>query len=166
MPASIEILRVNGAAPGVGTVITNLSALSADLPAATEEVCATNPVQRLVASNGYSYEIWFRFRVATAPSVLVSGLKVWGPATPPDTGVKVWMKTVSSYAQPAVPTDTTGLAQQDTNYYSEEHSLSVGGDLVSLGDVSDFVVVVLEVAPTADTGMIPAFSLSYSYVEQ
>lgn len=166
MSAVLEILRVNGASPGVGTVVTDLAALSADIPTSTPESRSANPVRRPGSGSQFSYEIWFRFRVKTAPSIKVSDLRVWGPNAQPATGVKVWLKTVADYATPVIPESSSGFTRQDTNYISEATGLAVSGDLVEVGDVSDFVVMLVEVDPAASTGELPAFSLSYSYMEQ
>jgi hypothetical protein len=168
MSASLEILRVNGVAPGVGTVVTDLAAMSADIPTSTPESRSANPLQRPGSGSQFSYEIWFRFRLNAAPSLKVSDIRVWGPANPPADGVRVWLKTVASanYAAPVVPASSSGFTRQDTNYTSEVAALVIPGELVEVGDVSDFVVMVIEVDPAASTGEMPAFQLSYSYMEQ
>lgn len=168
MSASLEILRVNGATPGVGTIVADLAAMSADVPTSTPESRSANPLRRPGTGSQFSYEIWFRFRLAAAPSLKVSDLRVWGPASPPASGVRVWLKTVASanYAAPVVPTSSSGFTRQDTNYYSEATGLTVPGELAEVGDVSDFVVMVIEVDPAASTGELPSFQLSYSYMEQ
>jgi len=65
-----------------------------------------------------------------------------------------------------VPASSSGFPRQDTNYSSEVAALVIPGELVEVGDVSDFVVMVIEVDPAASTGEMPAFQLSYSYMEQ
>lgn len=166
MSAVLEILRVNGATPGVGTVVTDLAAMSADIPTSTPQSRSSNPLRRPGSGSLYSYEIWFRFRVQTAPSIQISDLRVWGPASQPAAGVKIWLKTVANYATPIVPASSAGFTRQDINYVSEATALVVPGNLSALGDVSEFVVMLVEVDPAAVTGELPAFALSYSYMEQ
>jgi len=166
MSATIVLTKTTGASPGSETVVTGVSAMSTDSSINTSPQRIAYPIEIPAAGSEYSYENWLAFKCTGAPDTQAYNFKVWGPASQPETGVTVWVKSAAAYQTPAEPASTAGFTRQDTNYYDSSHYLTVSGTLTVSGDVTDYFVVMVQVASTASPGAMTAVTVNYSYKEQ
>jgi hypothetical protein len=108
------------------------------------------PVQILESGLNYSFEVFLRFRVDEAPNSKCSNFKIWTTGSL-STGLDITINSdaVIVYAEP-----TDGESSQGTRVsllnYTEENKLDIGGELVNIGDKSNFMVFQLEIDDTAD----------------
>ena len=166
MSATINIVKITGESPGVETVVSGISLMSLDNANNSVLTRVQGPIDIPSSGMSYSYESWIKFRCSGAPSNLCDQFKVWGPSSQPGTGVTVYMKSAAAYETPSIPSSMTGWSRQDENYYSQETALTLSGNLSSVGDSTDYLVLCVQVAPGADIGSMEEIDFNYSWREQ
>lgn len=152
-----------------GCTSTN-AATTADITAimfrANDSVAVTtaNPITIPGAGTAYSYEKWIRWECDVAPDNQCTSFKYWGPNSAPGTGLVIYAGTTDTGATPVVTDSAVATTQQDTNYTSGSE-LSIAGTLVNIDDLTDFLVLQLDVGTTAGVGDMTQQSHYYSYDE-
>lgn len=132
---------------------------------ATYSDFTSNPITIPAAGTNYSYEKWLRFRCSVAPTTQVTNFKVWGPNTQPGTGLTLYWGTTATGATPVDTDSTIATIRQDTNFYSSATAINVSGTLTASGQATDFLVMQLDVGPTATQGNMAQQTYNYSYDE-
>lgn len=142
--------------------LSKIKFLSADDPTQTID---DFPVDVPFVGKTYSYEVWLYFKAKTAPNVMVNNFMVWVTETLP-TGVNITanFSTVDTYVTPFNNKSQTGtrvnLPDRDAS-----NKLRVNGLLDSINDVSNFLVLQLEVSPSTVDASVTDFTINYQYDE-
>lgn len=115
------------------------------------------------AGINYSFELILFFRLDYPPENRVYNFQVWGAGSLPE-GFKITANEtiISEYTQPKNTESSQGARVDFSEKDSEENSILVAGELVEIGDCSDYLVLQLEVSPIAEVGVFDySFYLSY-----
>jgi hypothetical protein len=127
---------------------------------------ADAPVSIPDIGTNYSYECWMRFKCTVAPSNTCENFKVWGSGAAVETDLVITVNSdaVNTYATP-VNTDSAAGTRVDFATKGSGAKISVAGDLVNIGDKTDFSIFQLEVDPLASPGDMADQTVYYSYDE-
>lgn len=159
----MELIKVTGQSGyEIETVVTNPGLKSVD----DATTLTTNaPINILPVDTNYSYECWLRFKVDVAPSNLIDNFKIWGDGLTIATGVllSVNSSAVSTYVTPVDIQSAVGTRIDFINAIVGAEIL-LAGELVNVGDETDFLVVQEEVSPSAGAGDV-SMVINYSYDE-
>lgn len=163
MAATVQIIEKNGAG-GTGTNKTSgtITFCNADSPTPG----TSNPLIIPTAGTEYSYEKWTRLNVTVAPSTNISNLGFYTDGSNGfGTGVSLYAKAVTTYAQPAVGTGTTGYTEAFANYTSSS-PLDLGtGTFTGTGEKGDHAVLLMTVGTSATPGQVTSETVTYVYDE-
>jgi len=100
----------------------------------------------------------------TEPDTQVTNFQFWGAGTAPEAGVVLdYYKTISTYAEPEVV--TTNAAYTAVTGATEGTKASITGTLNTQGEVTDYLVMMLEVSTGASQGNMTQQTYNYSYDE-
>ena len=142
-------------------------------------VDTSNPLIVPTANTEYSYEKWLRMYIgATGPSSQITNLEFYMDGSKGwAAGIKMWAVAESTYATPAVPTETndppqapvTGTpgAMTDAFTYTSGSPLDLGtGPFSSTSsDMGSYLVAVLEVEIASSPGVIATETGTFEYDE-
>lgn len=144
---------------------TGIDLITADNCLNTSGNRTSNPITIPAAGFAYSYEKWLKFQVgAAAPDTQVTNFKFWGSGTEPEAGVVLdFYKTTDTFVTPALATTNVGYTAVSTATSSAKAAIT--GTLTTTGNDSDYLVMMLEVAPAASQGNMTQQTYNYSYDE-
>lgn len=174
MPATVIINEKNGAGE-TATDKTNgtVRAKNAD----DANVDSSDPLVIPGAGQEYSFEKWLRLEATVAPDVEITDVEFFMDGTNDyGTGVKLWGRAISAYVTPAVPAEGndppqipvngTPAAATDAFTWTSGAPLSLGaGPFSGTGDLASYVVLVVEVEPTATNGALSAETATFRWDE-
>lgn len=130
-------------------------------------VDTSDPMVIPTAGNDWSYEVWTRLKVTVAPDTNISNLKFYTDgANGFGTGVSMWARNRTAYAQPGQPDSAGGFV--DAFGYTAAGALALSGaaeTFTGTGEKGEHAVLLLQVASTATQGTLTAETLTYSYDE-
>jgi len=123
----------------------------------------------------YSFEKWLRMHIGgTGPAVDIQNLEFYmDGANGFGTGVKLWAVNDASYSTPVVPTETDDPPHHDAVDMNDAFGYTSGSPLV-LGagpfstintDMGDYLVLVMEIEPTASPGSLTPETATFAYDE-
>jgi len=119
-----------------------------------------------------SYEKWLRVCVESlGDSTSISNLEVFVNGDTPNDGISVWVKTAEVYATPKVGgyASAGAMTAPKTNLFatSSDDPISLGaGPFEAAEDVGLYLVVQMEVLPSAGIGLTSSYSLVLRYDEE
>ena len=172
MAASVQIREKNGS----GETATDKTSGTVRFKNA-DNATVDNNDRLVVPATGqeYSYEKWLRMQIgATGPSVDIQNLKFYmDGANSFGTGVKLWAANDATYSTPVIPSEVdptpkhNAVAMTDAFSYTSASPLSLGAGPYSTinTDMGDYLVLVMEVEPTASPGSLTAETATFSYDE-
>lgn len=162
MVAEVEIVEKNGA----GGTATNKAGQNVHFKAAdNSDADFQDDITVPGAGSTFSYEKWIRFKFISAPDTQIENLAFYTDGgNNYGTGVSLWAKTSASYSTPTQPASSAGFTDGFT--YTESSTLSMGaGPYTGTGEKGDHVVLCIEVASTASTGVLPEEKFTFTYDE-
>lgn len=182
MAANVIINERNGAAPGAKTDKTagTVRFKSAD----NALVDLNNPL--IVPSSGqeYSFEKWLRLEIAGGAFTQISNLRAYTDgANSFGVGVKAWYAVTGAYMPPVAPDKTLtpprsvaagSPVEPMADLFTATAASPIDLDGINIGpftdgspteDIGDFLVLVMEVAPTASNGVLATETLTFAYDE-
>lgn len=115
----------------------------------------TSPIGKPTGATNtsYSYEKWFRFKVTIAPDNLFTNFKVWsGTLTEPVTGISFKVGSAISYVTPVITQSNEAVHLLHSTYPTYDDAMSISGNLVNVGDSTNYAVIQAQVNQSADTG--------------
>lgn len=114
----------------------------------------------------YSFELILSFRLDYPPENRIYNFLVWSDGNIPE-GFKITANetAVSEYTQPKNTESSQGVRADFNTKTTEENSISVAGELVEIGDESEYLVLQLEVLPGAEVGSYD-YNFFVSYWEE
>lgn len=138
-----------------------------------------NPLIVPTSNREYSFEKWLRMYIgATGPSSQITNLEFYmDGAKGWQAGVKLWATTDSTYATPAVPTETNDPPQSPVNGTPASMSDAFGytsGTPLSLGagpysstsaDMGSYLILVMEVEVGSTPELLTAEQATFEYDE-
>lgn len=162
MAAEIKIVKTYGDSGSPTEVeVTTPGLLSSDdnaLPSAS-------PVLVPPSGKNYSYECWLRFKASVAPDNLCNNFKIWSSGSSVGTGLAITVNsdTVDTYVTPTSAESSEGT-RVDFSTKDSYDKIDVDGDIINIGDKTDFSVFQLEAEPTATPGN-KSYTVYYQYDE-
>ncbi|WP_157266600.1 hypothetical protein [Azohydromonas aeria] len=161
MPATVRIIQKTGA----GGTATDASGGIRFKNADNATVDLVNPMVKPASGSDFSFEKWLRLEVTGGTYTQITNIRAYSDgANGMGTGINLWAKAVTNYAQPAEPTSTSGF----TNFfsYTSASPLSLGaGPYTGNGEKGDHVVLMMEVQSTASGGLTATETASFSWDE-
>jgi len=167
MAATIKLMCCNGVDAGSETDITGagIDYITADNAINSSANREAYPITIPAVGTAYSYEKWLRWKCTVVPDTQCTNFKFWGPNSAPGTGIVIYVGTTDTGLTPVVTDSSIADTQQDTNYYDTDHQLSISGTLTSENDETDYLVMQMDVSPTANQGNMAQQTYNYSYDE-
>ena len=182
MAANVVINEYNGPAPGTKSNKTSgtIRFKNADNAA----VDLNDPL--VVPSSGqeYSFEKWLRLEIAGGAFTQISNLRAYSDgANGFGTGVKLWYAATGAYMPPVVPGEAADPPQSAAagsplenmvDFFAATQGSPIDLDGINTGpftdgspseEIGDFLVLVMEVEPTASNGVLAAETLTFAYDE-
>jgi len=182
MAANVVINEYNGAAPGTksnktaGTIrFKNAGDANVDL---------NDPLVVPGGGQEYSFEKWLRLEIAGGAFTQISNLRAYSDgANSFGTGVKLWHAVTGAYIQPVVPNEAADPPQSAAagspvenmaDFFIATQGSPIDLDGINTGpftdgspfeEIGDFLVLVMEVEPTASNGVLAAETLTFAYDE-
>ncbi len=182
MVANVVINEHNGAAPGAksdktsGTIrFKNADDASVDL---------NNPLVVPGTGQEYSFEKWLRLEIAGGTFTQITNLRAYSDgANGFGAGVKLWYAVTGAYVQPVVPSEATDPPQSVAagspvenmlDFFLATQGSPIDLDGINTGPfvdgspteaIGDFLVLVMEVEPTASNGVLATETLTFAYDE-
>ena len=183
MAATVVINEWNGASPGSPTDKTSGTIRFKNADNATVDL--VNPLEVPGSGQEYSYEKWLRLRITDAGGFTqISNLRAYSDGTNSfGTGVKTWYGVAGAYRDPVIPNESNDPPQVDlggspleplADFFGTSSGSPVDLDGINAGpftdgspqeDIGDFLVLVMEVEPTASNGVLGTETLTFAYDE-
>jgi hypothetical protein len=124
----------------------------------------------------YSIEKWLRMEITGGTFTQISNLRAYSDGSNNfGTGVKLWYAVDGVFSTPVQPSEAQDPPQHDAVAMTDLFSATQGapidldginaGPFTGPGDIGDFLVMVLEVEPTASQGVLPTETLTLAYDE-
>lgn len=159
MAATLALYQRTGTTPGTEDgPLTGFSLLSADDPGDTLADRVAHPV----AAGTRSFSRWLFLKLATAPDNQVSNFKIWCDSTP-DANLTYKVGVASTYATPSAA-DNVATANLTTHDSANKLTWDAGA-LTTVGDTTDYAVLVVEAGSAAAAGNASTITLEYSWDE-
>lgn len=167
-------MEYNGVAPGVGTSkeVDPIQFKSEDDPAVETIMTATAPLVRPNAGVFRSYEKYIAaYLDALGGSAEISNIEAFISGTTPTNGIAIRYKTEAAYTEPlaggydaggAMIGPTFDLFDTDSD---NPVDLGAGPFNTELANAGDYLVMQMEVRPSAEVGETAGFSLVLRYDE-
>lgn len=137
-----------------------------------------NPLVVPTSLTEYSYEKWLRMHISAGTFTQVSNLRTYTAGSNPyGTGVKLWFKTIATFATPVIPSTsndppTHSTAFTDAFTYTSGAPLDMDDlnagpfDSTALPkDIGNYLIAVMEVEIGASQGVKSAATLTASWDE-
>jgi len=174
MAATVIINEKNG----VGETATDKTSGTVRLKNADNATVDTaDPLVVPGAGQEYSFEKFLRLEATVAPDTEITDVEFFMDGSNDyGTGVKLWGRAIAAYATPAVPPEGvdppefpvngTPAAGTDAFSWTSGAPVSLGaGPFTGTGDLADYVVLVMEVEPTAANGSLTAETATFRWDE-
>lgn len=174
MPATVLIREKNGA----GETPTDKTSGTIRFKNADDaNVNTSDPLVVPGSGQEYSYEKWLQLSFSVAPDTEITDLECYlDGSNDYGTGVKLWYRILGSFSTPGIPTEGNDPPEFPVNGTpsagADAFGLTTGapGDLgagphTGTGDKGDYLVLVMEVEPTATQGALSAETLTFRYDE-
>lgn len=118
-----------------------------------------------IPAGGRSFEKWLKARVDVAPANQITNFRVWSDgSSPPDATLLVGATTTG--ANPTNADSSVATTDISTFTSGAKFDWDTTSTLVSVGDLTRYLVLQLAIDAGAQPGNIPTESLSYSFDEQ
>ena len=182
MAANVIINEYNGIVPGTPSDKTSgtIRFKNADNAA----VDLNDPLVVPASGQEYSFEKWLRLEIAGGAFTQVSNLRAYSDgANGFGTGVKLWYAVTGAYIQPVIPSEAADPPQSAAagtpvgnmaDFFTSSQGAPIDLDGINIGpftdgspseSIGDFLVLVMEVEPTAGNGVLAAETLTFAYDE-
>lgn len=182
MATNVIINEYNGTAPGTPTDKTSGTIRFKNADDAAVDL--NDPL--VVPSSGqeYSFEKWLRLEIAGGAFTQISNLRAYSDgANGFGTGVKLWYAVTGAYMQPVVPDEGADPPQSAAagspvenmaDFFGSSQGSPIDLDAINTGPftdgspsepIGDFLILVMEVEPTASNGVLAAETLTFAYDE-
>ena len=160
--ATITVIQRAGLLSTTDETKTAIKFLGIDSNTAT---ITSYPIKIPNVGTKYSYEVYLAFKCTGAPTTQVTNFLVWTNGTIA-TGLNITANStqVADYIPPKNCLSDTGTRVDLADYVTGSR-LSVSGTVTNINDLSDWLVLQLEVISTATQATEEAYTLSYSYDE-
>lgn len=162
MAAVIEILKTYGdSGSPTEVVVTTPGLISTD----NNALPSASPILVPPTGKNYSYECWLRFQADAAPDNLCNNFKIWSSGSAVGTGLTITVNddAVDTYVTP-VSSESSEGTRVDFSAHDSYDKIDVAGDIINIGDKTDFMVFQLEAEPTATPGN-KSYTVYYQYDE-
>lgn len=175
MTATVAINEWNGTGPGVKTDKTSGTIRFKNADSATVDL--NDPLVVPASGQQYSFEKWLRLAITGGPFTQISNVRAYSDGINGfGAGIKLWGETRTAFDStngPQKPSEVTdppvgdsGLSMTDAFTWTQAVPLSLGaGPFTAIGDMGDFLLLVLEVEAAATQGVLPAETLTFAYDE-
>lgn len=175
MTATVAINEWNGTGAGVKTDKTSGTIRFKN--AGNAVVDLNDPLVVPASGQQYSFEKWLRLGITGGTFTQITNVRAYTDgANGFGTGIKLWGESRPAYdgtngpQKPSEASDPpvgdSGLAMADAFAWTQAAPLSLGaGPFTAVGDIGDFLLLVLEVEATATQGVLPAETLTFAYDE-
>ena len=172
MAATVQTWIYTGAGPS-GAQATNVRFNLAD----DNDQDANNPCVRPAAGTNYSYWKSLRLYASVAPDTAINNVKIYSDGGAPWTGCMIYVgdETTSTYDQATgagdsgdemVANHSQETGKTDFFTYTSGATKSVSGSIgAATGDISDYVVLQLDIGTTAVGGAQAAETATWQYDE-
>jgi len=162
MSATVVFQQSYGQTPSVVSK-TSFNFIPADDGTAS---VSSAPMRIPTSGTAYSYELWLQGKLSVAPASSVFNFKVWIDATDKPDGIDITANSteVSSYTTPVNTESSQGTRVSLFNYQSYDSSLSLPGTLISVNDVTSFLILQLSIDYTAFPTSL-SIPICYAYDE-
>ena len=183
MAATVIVNEYNGAAPGTKTDKTSGTVRFKNADDANVDL--GNPL--VVPSTGQEYSVqkYLRLEITDAGGFTqIDNLRAYADGSNDfGTGIKVWYWTAGTYVQPEVPGEAVDPPQYPgsgspqatgVDLFTATQGSPIDLDAVNSGpftdgspteEIGDFLILVMEVEPTASQGVLSAETLTFAYDE-
>lgn len=173
MVAIVIINELNGA----GATKTNKTSGTIRFKNADDAgVDLNDPMVVPTSGQDYSFEKWLRLEITGGTFTQVDNLRAYSDgANNFGAGVKLWYAVDGTYSTPVQPNDAQDPPLHDAVAMTDLFTATQGapidmdavnsGPFTAAGDIGDFLVLALEVEPTASQGVLPTETLTLAYDE-
>ena len=144
-----------------------------------------NPLVVPGSGQEYSYEKWLRLEITDAGGFTqIDNLRAYSDgANGFGAGVKLWYAVAGVYMQPVVPSEASDPPQSAaagspvenmTDFFSSNSGAPIDLDAINSGpftdgspaeEIGDFLVLAMEVEPSASQGVLTAETLTFAFDE-
>jgi hypothetical protein len=176
MAATVQIREKNGAGQ---TATDKTSGTVRFKDADNSTVDLNNPLIVPGSGQEYSFEKWLRLHIASGTFTQISNLRAYTDGSNGyGTGIKLWHALDGTYSTPAVPTESNDPPQHDavgmTDFFAKTSGSPADLDAINTGpfdstglpkDIGDYLVLVVEVEPTASQGLKTAETITFAWDE-
>lgn len=162
MAATVTIVEKNGA----GATETDKTSGTIRFKNADDSTVDLNdPLVKPASGTEYSFEKWLQMKVTGGSYSQITDLVAYSDGSSGlGTGVGLFAKAVTTFAQPAEATATTGYTSFFS--YTSGSPLSLGaGPFTSTGLKGDHLVMIMTVDNTASGGVTPSETLTLAWSE-
>lgn len=182
MAATVNINEYNGAPPGTKTDKTSGTVRFKNADDANVDL--NDPLTVPGSGQEYSFEKWLRLQIAGGAFTQISNLRAYSDgANNFGSGVKLWYAVAGAYMQPVVPDEAADPPQSAAagspvenmaDLFMATQGSPIDLDGINTGpftdgspaeEIGDFLVLVMEVEPTASQGVLSAETLTFAYDE-
>ncbi|MEE9209075.1 MAG: hypothetical protein V3U23_01385 [Kiloniellales bacterium] len=182
MAATVIINEYNGAG---GTKTDKTSGSVRFKNADDANVDLVDPLVVPGSGQEYSYEKWLRLEITDAGGFTqIDNLRAYSDgANGFGAGVKLWYAVAGGYMQPVVPSEASDPPQSAaagspvenmTDFFSSSSGAPIDLDGINTGpftdgspaeEIGDFLVLAMEVEPSASQGVLTAETLTFAFDE-
>jgi len=160
MAATVTIRVQYGEAPGtMSDAVSGIDLCSADSAVNSEENRASNPV----SLGARSYEKWLRARVDEAPDNYVKDFKIWGDGACQE-NTELYYGITDTYTTPTDGNSSVAVTSFETAVSGSKATWDES-ELTEVGDLTDYLVLQLDVGGSATPGNWTQETLNYQYTE-
>lgn len=135
-----------------------------------------NPL--VVPTSGFelSYEKWLRMYISVVPGTQIDNLRMYTDGSNTyGTGIKLFAAPIAAYATPVIPVTTNDPPQHAGTTFVDAFTHTSGsprdmdnlnaGPFTSIGDMGNYLILVMQIATTASQGVKSAESLTFAWDE-
>lgn len=163
MAATVSLRVFTGAnAATMSGAVTGLDMVSADNALNSQANRNAFPIP----AGGFSYEKWLKARVDAAPANQITNFRVWSDGDIGGGDATLWAGVTDTGATPTNADSAVATVDLATATVASKLDWDTSSVLVDVGDLTDFLVLQLEVDSGAEPGDLPTETVSYSYDEQ
>ena len=163
MAATVSLRVFTGAgAATMSAAVAGIDMISADNALNSQANRNAFPIP----AGGFSFEKWLRARVDVAPANQITNFRVWSDGDIGGGDATLWAGITDTGATPTNADSSVAGTDLATRTAASKLDWDTSSVLVDVGDLSDFLVLQMEVDADAQPGDLPTETISYSFDEQ